>query len=91
MMESKNSWPEFRDIITAFSGRPAPDLDHFVDPDEMIGLSRRHKDTKKNSLPERRRPRRHQHLIAMTLRQLCQTSASKCGANSCDLWIQTRA
>jgi hypothetical protein len=67
MMESKKSWPEFRDIITDFSGRPAPDLDHIVDPDEMIGLSRS-KDTEKNSLPERRRPRRHQHLIAMTLR-----------------------
>ena len=35
-MESKKSWPEFRDIITALSGRFAPDLDHFVDPDEMV-------------------------------------------------------
>jgi hypothetical protein len=36
-----------------------------------------HEDTEKNSLPERRRPRRHQHLIAMTLRQLCQTQCIK--------------
>jgi len=35
-MESKKSWPEFRDIITALSGRCAPDLDHFIDPDEMV-------------------------------------------------------
>jgi hypothetical protein len=57
--------------------RSAPDLDHIVDSDEMIGLSRRHKDTKKSSRPERRRPRRHQDLIAMTLRQLRQTQCIK--------------
>ena len=32
-------------------------------------LSRRHQDTEKSSRPERRRPRRHQQLSAMTLRQ----------------------
>ena len=29
-------------------------------------LSRRHKDTEKTSRPERRRPRRHQHLTPLT-------------------------
>jgi hypothetical protein len=57
--------------------RSAPDLDHIGDLNEMIGLSRRHQDTEKNSLPERRRPRRHQRLRAMTLRQL-RNSAKKC-------------
>ena len=42
-------------------------------------LSRRHQDTEKSSRPERRRPRRHQHLIAMTLRQLRQTQCVKMG------------
>jgi hypothetical protein len=40
-------------------------------------LSRRHQDTEKTSRPERRRPRRHQQLIAMTLRQLCETQRVK--------------
>ena len=40
-------------------------------------LSRRHQDTEKSSQPERRRPRRHQQLTAMTLRQLHQTQCVK--------------
>jgi hypothetical protein len=40
-------------------------------------LSRRHKDTEKSSRPERRRPRRHQHLIAMRLQQPRQTQCVK--------------
>jgi len=40
-------------------------------------LSRRHQDTEKSSRPERRRPRRHQQLSAMTLRQLCETQCVK--------------
>jgi hypothetical protein len=42
-------------------------------------LSRRHQDTEKSSRPERRRPRRHQRLIAITLRQLRQTQCVKMG------------
>jgi hypothetical protein len=40
-------------------------------------LSRRHQDTEKSSRSERRRPRRHQQLFAMTLRQLRQTQCVK--------------
>ena len=40
-------------------------------------LSRRHQDTEKSSQPERRRPRRHQQLSAMTLRQLRETQCVK--------------
>ncbi len=40
-------------------------------------LSQRHKDTEKSSRPERRRPRRHQHLIARQVWQL-GNSAKKC-------------
>ena len=40
-------------------------------------LSRRHQDTEKSSQPERRRPRRHQQLTAMTLRRLHQTQCVK--------------
>ena len=36
-------------------------------------LSQSHQDAEKSSRPERRRPRRHQQLSAMTLRQLRQT------------------
>ena len=34
-----------------------------------LSLSRSHKDAEKSSRPERRRPRRHQQVSAMTLRQ----------------------
>ncbi len=40
-------------------------------------LSRRHKDTEKSSCSERRRPRRHQQLSAMTLRKLRETQFLK--------------
>jgi hypothetical protein len=42
-----------------------------------LGLARRHKDTEKTSRPERRRPRRHQHFIAMTPRQVHPTQCVK--------------
>ena len=40
-------------------------------------LSRRHKDTEKSSCSERRRPRRHHRLSAMTLRKLRETQCVK--------------
>gem|GEM_PF-5049046 len=40
-------------------------------------LTTQHQDTEKSSRPERRRPRWHQHLTAMTLRQLRQTKRIK--------------
>ena len=40
-------------------------------------LSRRHKATEKTSRPERRRPRRHHRLSAMTLRKLRETQCVK--------------
>ena len=40
-------------------------------------LARRHKDAEKTSRPERRRPRRHQHFIAMTPRQVHPTQRVK--------------
>ena len=40
-------------------------------------LSRRHKDTEKSSCSERRRPRRHHRLFAMTLRKLRETQCVK--------------
>ena len=40
-------------------------------------LSRSHKDAEKSSRPERRRPRRHQHLIAMRLQRPRETQCVK--------------
>ena len=46
-----------------------------------LSLSRRHKDAEKTSRPERRRPRRHQQVSAMTLRNSTKPNASRYGAN----------
>ena len=43
-------------------------------------LSRRHKDTEKSSCSERRRPRRHQQISAMTVRQ---DRSTQCGKIRC--------
>ncbi len=68
--------------------RYPPHLSDFLDPRRVMeitievarlgeSLSRSHQDTEKNSRPDRRRPRRHQQLIAMTLPQLRETHCVK--------------
>jgi len=78
-IDQKNSALTSKIIVPSSTSSPSIHAVSWRSPSRSLACGEslsRSKDTEKSSRPERH-PRRHQHLIAMTLRQLRQTQCVK--------------